>query len=604
MKAPSNCATIQIELTNACHHSCSNCTRLCGHHKEPFFMDFETFKRAVDSLEGFEGTIGMMGGEPTLHPEFTRFTEYLNEHTLEENRKTENWFVYPQRYFGRAIHEQELVNKVPVSCDNGKREGIKGMGIWSAMGRNFKKNYELIQDTYKKEMLNDHNNQILHQPVLVTRKELGISDEEWLKLRENCWINRNWSASITPKGCFFCEIAATLDRIFDGPGGWPIEKGWWRRGEKDLEDQLHWCELCGIPLNTFSRDSREEVDDVSPVLYDMLKKVNSPKIQKGKVNCIEISEGVISEKSKESVREYRGENYADIYEDRFSDKKTLLYPNGFECFMICESILNVDELYSKIINNAKMVQKLWIFVDSNIEYKVKTMVPNNVYFLDRTKNLGNSFNYVLKQMDWNNYLFVCSDNIALSREGIDYLSKCVINPGTLHYANYSNIDERSTKYVKNADALKSGFIALLNKNAMSLQRFGFDRIARIDSFEQIKGMWQKEKIVELSPRMEYIPPNNVLKEDCRYVIFGTGTIGRIVERLIKRTSGATIVCVVDSDKNKQGKECFGCIVESPDVLVDKKGSFDQIVIATHYYYAEMKKKLFEMGFTNADITMY
>jgi hypothetical protein len=31
-------------------------------------MDFETFKKAVDSLEGFDGMVGVMGGEPTLHP--------------------------------------------------------------------------------------------------------------------------------------------------------------------------------------------------------------------------------------------------------------------------------------------------------------------------------------------------------------------------------------------------------------------------------------------------------------------------------------------------------------------------------------------------------
>ena len=68
---------MEIDITNVCHHKCSNCTRFCGHHKKPFFMDFETFKRAVDSLEGYQGLISTIGGEPLLHPEYNDFAEYL-----------------------------------------------------------------------------------------------------------------------------------------------------------------------------------------------------------------------------------------------------------------------------------------------------------------------------------------------------------------------------------------------------------------------------------------------------------------------------------------------------------------------------------------------
>ena len=65
---------------------------------------------------------------------------------------------------------------------------------------------EVIQDTLKFEGLNDHSNAMYHQPILISRKEMGISDETWQEIRDNCWINMQWSASITPKGAFFCEI--------------------------------------------------------------------------------------------------------------------------------------------------------------------------------------------------------------------------------------------------------------------------------------------------------------------------------------------------------------------------------------------------------------
>lgn len=86
MRSPADMKTIQIEITNVCLHSCSNCTRFCGHHQQPFFMDWLTFQRAVDSLQGYEGIIGLMGGEHTLHPDFERMVLYLRKkHPMAES---------------------------------------------------------------------------------------------------------------------------------------------------------------------------------------------------------------------------------------------------------------------------------------------------------------------------------------------------------------------------------------------------------------------------------------------------------------------------------------------------------------------------------------
>lgn len=52
---------LEIDITNACVHNCSNCSRFCGHHKKTYFMDFETFRRAVDSLTGYEGLVSLIG---------------------------------------------------------------------------------------------------------------------------------------------------------------------------------------------------------------------------------------------------------------------------------------------------------------------------------------------------------------------------------------------------------------------------------------------------------------------------------------------------------------------------------------------------------------
>ena len=230
MKSPRHMRIIEIDITNACDKRCSNCTRLCGHQAKPFFMDFDTFKRAVDSLDGYQGIRSIMGGEPTLHPEFERFIRYLGSKFPERK----NPFVYPQKDFIRQVHRVELDNFEMIN-DGMERIDIVGPGMFSNMGASYKKHYEIITDILPFQGLNDHLNPIYHQTALITRKELGIPDDEWVTIRDNCWLQNEWSAGITPKGCFFCEVAGVLDMLLDGPGGWPIEPGWWNVRRQNSE---------------------------------------------------------------------------------------------------------------------------------------------------------------------------------------------------------------------------------------------------------------------------------------------------------------------------------------------------------------------------------
>lgn len=326
MKSPRHMRIIEIDITNACDKRCSNCTRLCGHHKKPYFMDFDTFKKAVDSLDGYLGIRSLMGGEPTLHPEFERFIRYLGS----KFPKRQNPFIYPQKAFIEQVHRVELDN-FEIINDGVERIDIVGPGMFSNMGASYKKHYEIITDILPFQGLNDHLNPIFHQSALITRKELGIPDDEWFKLRDKCWIQNEWSASITPKGAFFCEIAGVLDMLLDGPGGWKIEPGWWKRTPKDFGDQLHWCELCGFALNTFTRDSSEEIDDVSPEWYERLKKLQTPKFNSGRINLIKIENGKITEDSKRENKFFSAAMpYIERYEDRFNALNSVLFTKEFE----------------------------------------------------------------------------------------------------------------------------------------------------------------------------------------------------------------------------------------------------------------------------------
>jgi len=249
--------TIQIEITNACVYQCGNCTRFVGHHKKPFFMDFDTFKEAVDAtadfakMDQFPGAhfVGMMGGEPLIHPEFERFCNYL--HSKVEPRWT---------------------------------------GLWTTFPKGFEHYREVIVETFGNIFLNDHTrDDVMHSPVLVSANELPCQEwEKWYRI-EHCWAQASWSASINPFGAYFCEIAASLamllNKRYDAKGNeiaWPVIPGWWTRVPINYTHQIkEFCGLCGMAMPLKKRASVDGIDDISPKMYERLKNT-SPKIKSGK----------------------------------------------------------------------------------------------------------------------------------------------------------------------------------------------------------------------------------------------------------------------------------------------------------------------------------
>ena len=339
MISPKDQKVIQIDVTNACVHRCSNCTRFCGHHNKTFFMDFETFKNAVDSLEGYKGCVGMIGGEPTLHPDFERFAEYLKSKRLQTEVTT-----------GRQPIE-DMQSYIPghfTDFDSART------GLWSTLNKTYYKHFETINDCFAAQNVNDHDNTCLHQALLMSRKELGISDEEWIPKRDACWIQNTWSATITPKGAFFCEVAGALDMLFDGPGGWKVEPGWWKKEPKDFAEQLHWCELCSGCLDVPKRISCEEKDDMTPLIAEKLIAMNSPKMKKGDYVIHTLEE------YQEHKKEYK--TFTDGFEYMSTNNATWtttknrdIYPRTFE-------IIKGKELTKTLKKN---MPKDWVIVCNN-----------------------------------------------------------------------------------------------------------------------------------------------------------------------------------------------------------------------------------------------
>lgn len=233
-------SVIQIEVTNACKNECTNCSRFAGHYTNTYFMKLDQVEKAIDSLHYFPGGIGIMGGEPLMHPDFVEICNLMKQMVSPERRylwtSGYNWNLYRQvirKTFGGNVH------------------------------------FNNHSDTTQK-----------HHPMLLSISDI-IDDQELIgKLVDDCWVNRRWSASINPKGSFFCEIAAAMDVLFKGPGGHPVSRGWWNEDPEAFRDQIErYCYRCGACV-PYIPVTLEERDVASVSYYLRLKEVNSPKLLK------------------------------------------------------------------------------------------------------------------------------------------------------------------------------------------------------------------------------------------------------------------------------------------------------------------------------------
>ena len=244
---------IQIDVTNACPRACSNCTRMSAHARTPFFITPDEFARAVASardfltesepdLYGRPKLIGVIGGEPLVHPQFAALCEIL-------------------------------VNEIPER---------RCRGLWTGLALEHHSCRDLVRATFGYLNHNPHDTQCIHQPVLVAVEDVIRDEGRMWELIDACELQRKWSSAITPKGFFFCEVAAAMDMIFEGPGGIPVTPGCWRHDLADYRDQIErWCPRCGVCLPLPGRPDHQRVDDLSRSNLQLLRKLGSPRVKKG-----------------------------------------------------------------------------------------------------------------------------------------------------------------------------------------------------------------------------------------------------------------------------------------------------------------------------------
>lgn len=459
MKSPANMGIIQIDITNDCFNQCSNCSRFSGNHKKIYYMDWDIFRRACESLqtEQFKGLVGIIGGEPTLHPDFGRFIKYYDN-------------VIPHGYDiirGRNYNVNEPINNI---CEHQIKHWSldlsgKKRGLWTSFGPKYAQHFESIRDIFEYQCINDHKSSIMHQVSMLTRKELGIPDDEWKILRDSCWLQNNWSASITPKGAFFCEIAGALDMLFDGPGGWAIEAGWWKRTPKDFGDQLNWCEMCSFCLKTPYTPSHNNTDIVSPVWDKKLKDIGSKK--KRIIFDVLSYDPNAFEMCKDKKEPYLA-NSSTLSRIGKSTARFLCL-NKIIMIMVCSGY--ASKLRETISYNKGEVDEIIVVTEEwDVETQKLCKEFNVKAHISRKRNLnGAIFNkgaminegIEIAHKTYNTSWILLTDaDMILPINFKKVWSKKILNPGTLYYAERVDIEpEDVLKYVIHPNKVKNAFIA-------------------------------------------------------------------------------------------------------------------------------------------------
>ena len=89
-------------------------------------------------------------------------------------------------------------------------------------------------------------------------------------------------------------------------------------------------------------------------------------------------------------------------------------------------------------------------------------------------------------------------------------------------------------------------------------------------------------------------PNGMIQIGGNYVIYGTGADSVIINYMVTLLGGKFIYAI-DSNSEKWGKTWNGITIVSPEEGINKELGYEKIIIGSHYYYKEIKKKLELLG---------
>jgi hypothetical protein len=236
-----NAWCMQIDITNYCILGCLYCSRYNRHLRKDQrkHMSVEQIGKALDSLITWPTKIGIIGGEPLLHPDFIKICEMI-----------------------RGKFPQEKV------------------ALWTSGGKNYKNLLPIINRTFGFVAYNEHNVDQLktckHQPLTVAIKDVIQNKKLRRTLIDDCWVQRTWCPTINHYGAYFCEVAAAQDVLLnEGQHAWSVVPRWWDKVPSQFQDEVNiFCDNCGMAIPMEREFITKRTEKFSPSILKEFREKN------------------------------------------------------------------------------------------------------------------------------------------------------------------------------------------------------------------------------------------------------------------------------------------------------------------------------------------
>ena len=275
-----NSWVVQIDITSVCKKHCIYCTRHLGHvsMQNRYTMNLDQVAQALDSLEGWPNVVGIMGGEPLLHPQFKEIVALAAERIPKE--RLQLWTS------GLPNTPWENPRKVPDIADN--------------FGHIHYNPHDATQLSVCR-----------HQPLTIAIDETVADKGIMWKLINDCWLPRLWAPSIVAAGAYFCEVAGPLDAIlYGGKHAWKVEPGWWKLPPEAFQEQVEkLCPRCGMCLPMERQHLVDSREKFTPALAEAFDKAGAIRLGE---KSIEIFDGQFTNSQIiDAARDWYPTNYRD-----------------------------------------------------------------------------------------------------------------------------------------------------------------------------------------------------------------------------------------------------------------------------------------------------
>ena len=209
-----NINKVEIDITYECNLKCLGCNRSCTQaptSESVKFSDIKRFvKESVINNKKWE-LINILGGEPTLHPEFKKIIEYIhNEYILKYSSKT-------------------ILQVVSNGYDEKSRNLCEDIRVKY-------KNVRIDYGSYKTERVVEYFSPFNDAP---------IDDDKFKEadFKKGCWVTSYCGIGLNKNGYYACAVIGGIDRILNKNAA--IPKLTEITNDKLVQQLDEFCRYCG-----------------------------------------------------------------------------------------------------------------------------------------------------------------------------------------------------------------------------------------------------------------------------------------------------------------------------------------------------------------------